>query len=77
MISKGTWVVVEPTNYDLRKSYPAADWIKCPTVVLLLDDAPADGTLDVLDVQTQIGEELSIYDFNVRRENDGNAELVG
>lgn len=65
MISKGTRVTVRPTAPGLRRSYPAADWINQVQTVTLLEDAPHAGTLDVIDVTDNRGQEETIYDFNI------------
>jgi len=65
---KGTIVRVRITASGLRRSYPAANWLTGERSVTLLEDAPGEGTLDVLDVSTVInGERVteSIYDFNI------------
>jgi len=64
-LSAGTRVLVTPTGEGSKSSYPAANWITGPTKVTLLEDAPNEGTLDVLDVRLDDGREESIYDFNI------------
>ena len=64
---KGTTVVVKPTASYLKKTYPAANWIQHETKVKLLDYAPHENTLDVVDVKLPNGKEESIYDFNIVR----------
>jgi len=61
----GTFVLVKPTASGLQASYPAAKWLTKEMVVKLLDYAPFDGTLDVLDVELADGTEESVYDFNI------------
>lgn len=72
-IEEGTKVRVRPTPEGSKKSYPAANWIKTPETVTLLEGA-APGALDVVDVRRADGSEESIYAFNievprVRRKN--------
>lgn len=66
MIKKLSFVLVGPTGSGLQGSYPASRWIKNLEVVKLLEDAPHQGTLDVIDViRMSNGKEESIYDFNI------------
>jgi hypothetical protein len=71
MIPKGTRVMVTPTARAFRQNLPAANWLgddttgKPTTVVTLVDDAPNERTLDVIDVLTEDGRNESIYDFNI------------
>ena len=64
-LSAGTRVWVKPTGSGVRDSYPAANWITNAKQVTLLEDAPNEGTLDVIDVRLDDGSEESIYDFNI------------
>lgn len=64
--AKGTKVRVRATAPGLRRSYPAADWLTGERVVKLLEDAPGEGTLDVIDVDAADGDDnRSVYDFNI------------
>ncbi len=70
MIKKGSWIVVEAVLGYQKRSYPAANWIDKRgggrfSVAVLLEDAPRQGTLDVINVRTFYGEEDTIYDFNI------------
>lgn len=66
MIKAHSFVLVGPTGSGLQRSYPASKWIKHLEVVRLLENAPHEGTLDVIDVvRMSNGQEESIYDFNI------------
>jgi len=65
MIKAGSFIKVIRTGPGIQKNYPAANWIKTTEIVRLIDDAPNEGTLDVLDVELEDGTEKSIYDFNI------------
>lgn len=64
-IKAGTKVKVKPTAPGLANSYPAAKWLTKVETVTLIDDAPNQGTLDVIDVKRENGDEESVYDFNI------------
>ncbi len=76
MLKAGTLVRVNVTPAGLRESLPAANWITRATTVRLIDDAPFQSTLDVIDVEVlnpgrfgDLGgldlDNLSVYDFNI------------
>lgn len=62
--SKGQRVVVKPTAPGVRDSYPAANWLREPSPVTLLEGC-LKGTLDVVDVQLEDGTRESVYAFNI------------
>ena len=64
-IPAGSYIWVEPTPKGMKNSYPATKWLVKKMKVKLIDDAPNQGTLDVLDVELPDGSEESIYDFNI------------
>jgi len=66
-LRKGTKILIEPTGMGLKKSYPATNWLKKKMVVELMEYAPHQGTLDVVDVRLPTGKTESIYDFNIIR----------
>ena len=72
----GDEITVHPTPPGIRKSGPAANWIKEPTKVTLTEDA-ISGTWDVFDVLLDDGSTQSIYGFNI--EDDGSIpdEMLG
>ena len=69
MIPAGTRVRIRITPSGIAHLYPVASWVKNEQTVLLLDDAPNENTLDVLDVRPQLEHarsgDYSIYDFNI------------
>lgn len=65
MIKRGNYVEIEPIGSGLIQSYPAGKWVKKNQTVQLIDDAPNQQTLDMLDVKTLSGDEESIYDFQI------------
>jgi hypothetical protein len=70
MLPKGTRVLVRLTPSGLQGSYPAANWLNRyfhngKRHVTLLECAPHEGTLDVLNVRDDNGNEDTIYDFNI------------
>jgi len=64
-IEEGTMIWVEPTGEGLKESSPAANWIEERQRVKLLEYAPNQGTLDVIDVELSDGTQDTIYDFNI------------
>jgi aspartate carbamoyltransferase regulatory subunit len=64
-IKKGSFVLVEPTGIGLKESYPATNWLKIKSIVKIMEDAPHQGTLDVIDIKLPTGKVESIYDFNI------------
>jgi len=64
-LEPGTKVKVTPTAPGLVESYPAAKWLTQDAEVTLVDYAPNEGTLDVIDVMLPSGQVESIYDFNI------------
>lgn len=69
MIKKGSWVVVQATPVGSRRSYPAANWIHendgAISIAKLMEDAPFQSTLDVVDIEDVSGAQDTIYDFNI------------
>jgi hypothetical protein len=69
MIKRGSWVIVGATPGGSRRSFPGANWIHEEdgnfSLVKLLEDAPFQSTLDVLDVELVDGTQEGIYDFNI------------
>ena len=63
---KGATVIVIPSAENVKKSYPAANWIKEQIRVTLGEDAPSENTVDVIDA-VQVGTNIvnTIYSFNI------------
>lgn len=67
-LKTGTYVLVTPTAPSLTTSYPAAAWLTEDALVVLAEDAPNQGTLDMIEVYVDATAVIQpIYDFNIVR----------
>lgn len=79
-----TWVEVRPTRLNVKGgTLPVSSWLwdflrnsgpQDTLRVLLLEESPGRGTLDVVDVRCPDGETRSLYDFNIVRLADQECE---
>ena len=70
-MNEGQLVIIECVGLNASYSYPASNWL--PLIVgqngtmevELMEYAPCEGTLDVIDVKLPSGKIESIYDFQI------------